>query len=83
MTCYIAAMSYVTLEVEIDHGQVVAKGTEKLPDKAAGLLTILPPAPEAPAKMTPLEALEALQKHLQLTPEKAEAWKATIRDARR
>ena len=42
-------MSYLTLEVEIDHGRVVSKGSEKLPDKAAGLLTILnPPARSQP-----------------------------------
>jgi hypothetical protein len=35
-------MSYVTVEVEIDHGRVSAKGNEALPEQAAGLLTILP-----------------------------------------
>jgi hypothetical protein len=39
-------MSYLTLEVEIDHGHVSAKGLEALPEKASGLLTILAPAPE-------------------------------------
>lgn len=34
-------MSYRTLEVEIDHGRVLAKGSEALPEKASGLLTIL------------------------------------------
>ena len=34
-------MSYLTVEVEIDHGRVSAKGAETLPDKASGLLTIL------------------------------------------
>jgi hypothetical protein len=38
-------MSYLTLEVEIDHGRVSAKGPEALPEKASGLLTILNPAP--------------------------------------
>ena len=38
-------MSYLTVEVEIDHGRVSPKGAEELPDKASGLLTILnPPA---------------------------------------
>ncbi|HUD45562.1 MAG TPA: hypothetical protein VMR33_01975 [Candidatus Baltobacteraceae bacterium] len=36
-------MSYRTLEVEIDHGRVVSKGAEALPEKASGLLTILTP----------------------------------------
>jgi len=38
-------MSYLTVEVEIDHGHVLSKGAEALPEKAAGLLTILAPAP--------------------------------------
>lgn len=42
-------MSYRTVEVEIDHGRVSAKGGEALPEKAAGLLTILPdPGSSAP-----------------------------------
>ena len=36
-------MSYLTVEVEIDHGHILAKGAEALPEKASGLLTILPP----------------------------------------
>ena len=35
-------MSYVTVEVEIDHGRIIPRGAENLPDKASGLLTILP-----------------------------------------
>ncbi len=38
-------MSYLTVEVEIDHGRVSAKGAETLPDKASGLPTILNPPP--------------------------------------
>lgn len=38
-------MSYRTVEVEIEHGQVRPKGAETLPEKASGLLTILAPAP--------------------------------------
>jgi len=45
-------MSYLTLEVEIDHGQVLPKGAETLPEKASGLLTILVPAP--PAQLRPI-----------------------------
>lgn len=40
-------MSYVTVEVEIDHGRIVARGPEPLPEKGSGLLTIL--NPKAPA----------------------------------
>jgi hypothetical protein len=35
-------MSLVTIEVEIDHGRVIPRGSESLPEKGAGLLTILP-----------------------------------------
>jgi hypothetical protein len=38
-------MSYLTLEVDIDHGRVSPKGAEALPEKASGLLTILNPPP--------------------------------------
>ena len=38
-------MSYRTVEVEIDHGRVLPKGSESLPEKASGLLTILNPLP--------------------------------------
>ena len=33
------------LEVEIDHGRILSKGAEVLPEKASGLLTILVPVP--------------------------------------
>ncbi len=36
-------MSYVTVEVEIDHGRIVPREPETLPEKGNGLLTILPP----------------------------------------
>jgi hypothetical protein len=51
-------MSYLTLEVEIDHGKGVTKGPSKLPDKARGLLTIF--QPDEPVKLDPLQALDAL-----------------------
>ena len=35
-------MDYLTVEVEIDQGRIVAREPEKLPAKGAGLLTILP-----------------------------------------
>jgi hypothetical protein len=34
-------MSLVTVEVELDHGRVIPKGNEPLPEKAKALLTIL------------------------------------------
>jgi hypothetical protein len=38
-------MSYVTVEVDIDHGRILPKGAEALPERASGLLTILNPPP--------------------------------------
>jgi len=76
-------MSYLTLEVEIDHGTVTTKEPSKLPEKASGLLTILQPKSGGFPKLTPLEALDALQKHLHLDTGKAAAWMSTVRDARR
>ncbi|HWY74815.1 MAG TPA: hypothetical protein VN281_04325 [Verrucomicrobiae bacterium] len=76
-------MSYLTLAVEIDHGKVVAKEPLKLPDKASGLLTILEPEAPENSQVTPLQALDALQKHLGLDSEKAAEWMATVRAARR
>ncbi len=34
-------MSLMTIEVEIDHGKIIPKGADLLPDHAVGLLTIL------------------------------------------
>jgi hypothetical protein len=77
-------MSYVTVEVEIDHGTIVAKEPGSLPEKASGLLTILPSNIAGPSQpTTQLEALLALQKSLKLDEAKIQAWKETIRDARR
>jgi hypothetical protein len=36
-------MSYVTVEVEIDHGRIIARGPDKLPETGLGLLTIFQP----------------------------------------
>jgi hypothetical protein len=41
-------MSLVTVEVQLDHGRVIPKGNEPLPEKATALLTILEEAPKAP-----------------------------------
>jgi hypothetical protein len=76
-------MSYLTVEVEIDHGHVLAKGAEVLPDKTTGLLTISPPGTEKQAGLSPLQVLESLQKHLRLDAGKAAAWVASVREARR
>ena len=76
-------MSYLTLEVEIDHGRVVAKEPGELPEKGSGLLTILQSSEDGPPKLNPLEALDALQKHLRLDAQKAAAWMDAVQDARR
>jgi hypothetical protein len=76
-------MSYLTLEVEIEHGKVTTKEPSKLPEKASGLLTIFQPDISGMSKLTPLEALDALQKHLRLDAGKAADWMATVRGARR
>jgi len=40
---YNNAMSFLTVEVEIDHGRIVPKGAEALPERAVGLFTIISP----------------------------------------
>ena len=52
-------MSLITMEVEIDHGRIVSKGAEHLPDRASALLTILP---ERTAARDPLVPDPELQK---------------------
>ena len=76
-------MNYLTVEVEIDHGYVQAKGAERLPEKASGLLTIFQSDVRNPDAISPLQALEALQKHLCLDATKASEWMASVREARR
>jgi hypothetical protein len=76
-------MSYLTLEVEIDHGQVTLENPGKLPEKASGLLTIFQPHISKTANSTPLQALETLQQHLRLDAGKAVEWMRAVRDARR
>ena len=75
-------MSYLTVEVEIDHGRVAAKGAEPLPEKASGLLTIFPVAKNS-AAVSPLAALESLQKILRLDATRAAGWMDAVRAARR
>jgi hypothetical protein len=45
---YSCVMSFVTVEVVIDHGRVVPRGPEELPEKGSGLLTILQPVVSRP-----------------------------------
>jgi hypothetical protein len=78
-------MSYVTVEVEIDHGYIVAREPAKLPDRGKGLLTVLEGTNGGAGvqEMTPIEAFHALQQSLNLDDAKAKAWMDTMRDARR
>lgn len=76
-------MSYITLEVEIDHGRVVPRGAEKLPERGSGLLTNLEPETRSVPTITPLAAFQALQRSLNLDDAKAKAWMDVVHDARR
>jgi hypothetical protein len=76
-------MSYLTLEVKIDRGRVIAKEPGRLPEKGSGLLTILRSDECGETPLTPLQALDALQKHLQLDAQKAAKWMDEVRKARR
>ena len=76
-------MSYVTLEAEIADGRVVVREPAMLPESAQALLTILGPVTAKPSPVSPLDALDALQKHLKLDERKATDWMAAVRDARR
>ncbi len=75
-------MSYLTVEVEIDHGHVLAKGAESLPEKASGLLTIFKAEVVNHAASSPLQALDSLQKHLRLDAAKAAEWMTAVHAAR-
>ena len=76
-------MSYRTVEVELDHGHVLAKGAESLPEKASGLLTIFQSDAGNRAALSPLQALESLQKHIRLDASRAVEWMSSVREARR
>ena len=76
-------MSYLTLDAEINHGQIVVKEPEKLPESGHALITVLQPNHAGSQDLTPLQALESLQQHLKLDENKANEWMTTVRDARR
>jgi hypothetical protein len=71
------------LEVEVDHGRVVAREPGRLPQKGRGLLTILQSDENGLPTPTQLQALDALQKHLRLDAPKAVEWMSDVREARR
>jgi len=76
-------MGYLTVEVEIDHGHVQAKGMGSLPEKASGLLTIFQSEAINHTTISPIHALESLQKYLALDATKAVKWMTDVREARR
>jgi len=60
-----------------------AKEPGRLPEKGSGLLTILHSGENSQPRLSPLQALDALQKHLKLDGGKAAEWMDGVRDARR
>ena len=76
-------MDYVTLEVDIDHGKVLPKGSLPLPEKATGLLTIFSDTSPTTKPAAFLQTLESLQKHLNLDATGAQKWMDDVRAARR
>ena len=57
-------MSYITIQVDIDHGKVTAREPEKLPAKATGVLTIMSPQPSKPGRRVVLPLIRGDGKHL-------------------
>jgi hypothetical protein len=56
-------MNLVTLEVELDHGRVTPKGSERLPEKASALLTILPERVPVRDPLSPDPLLQRVRFH--------------------
>ena len=73
------------MEIEIDHGHSAPWEPSRLPEKGKGRRTVLAASEEEAQleKRTPLAAFHALQKSLKLDATKAQAWRDTIRAARR
>jgi hypothetical protein len=78
-------MSYVTLEVEIDHGRIIPTEPDKLPETGKGLLTVLQSEPQVldTERKARIQAFLELSKSLNLDEAKARAWMDQVRDARR
>jgi hypothetical protein len=53
-SCNIFAMTYFTVEVELDHGRVIPKDADKLPATGHALLTILQPDMRASQNKRPM-----------------------------
>jgi hypothetical protein len=67
-------MSYITVEVDIDHGRIVPREPEKLPDVAKGILTILPDATARKRETIQFPIIQGDGKHIiNPTPEELDA----------
>jgi hypothetical protein len=60
----VLAMSYKTVEVELENGRVHAAGAETLPNKAHALLTIL--SPQVVKSETPAKSLGKAMRELEV-----------------
>lgn len=79
-------MNLKTYEVEIDHGKIVSRQPEQLPEHGRGFLTLerdSTTAKDQAASEKKLQALERLTQSLALDDAKANHWKEMIREARR
>ncbi len=73
-------MGLLTLEVELDHGRVIVKGSDPLPDKASALLTILPVAEAVRDPLVPDPELQRVIFHEDPSnPLTAEDWPEAMR----
>lgn len=57
-------MSYITIQVDIDHGKVTPREPGKLPLKATGLLTVHTPEPQGHRRRVVLPLIHGDGKHL-------------------
>ena len=57
-------MSYITVQVDIDHGKVIPREPEKLPAKATGVLTFLSPEAQKPRRRVVLPLIRGDGTHL-------------------
>jgi hypothetical protein len=55
-------MTYVTIEADIQGGQIVLKGNAQLPERGRALVTLLPDAPRQPNWEAVESALGALHR---------------------
>lgn len=51
-------MSFITVQVEIDHGKVIPREPEKLPIKGSGVLTVFTPTSPLPRNRAVLPLIQ-------------------------